>query len=58
MKITKTTINFGEITISVTGCTVILITPDKSSSTTLLSKEDAMHEYNKLKKRYNIKKKK
>lgn len=58
MKINKTTINFGEITISITGCTVIFITPEKQSSTTLLSKEDAMREYNKLKKCYNIKKKK
>ena len=58
MKVNKTTISFGEITISVIGSTVILITPEKQSSTTLLSKEDAMREYNKLKKRYKIKKKK
>lgn len=58
MKINKTTISFGKITISVTGSTVILITPEKQSSTTLLSREDAIREYNKLKKRYNIKKKK
>jgi hypothetical protein len=58
MKINKTTISFGDITISVTGSTVILITPEKQSSTTLLSKEDAMREYNKLKKHYKIKKKK
>lgn len=58
MKINKTTISFGEITINVTGSTVILITPEKQSSTTLLSKEDAMREYNKLKKRYKVKKKK
>lgn len=58
MKVNKTTISFGEITISVTSSTVILITPEKQSSTTLLSKEDAMREYNKLKKRYKIKKKK
>lgn len=57
MKINKTTISFDETTISVTGCTVVLITPDKSSSTTLLSKQDALREYNKLKKRYKIKKK-
>lgn len=57
MKLSKTTITFGETTISVTGCTIVLITPDKSSSTTLLSKEDALKEYNKLKKRYKIKKK-
>lgn len=57
MKINKTTITFGETTISVTGCTVILITPDKSSSITLLSKQDALKEYNKLGKRYKIKKK-
>lgn len=58
MKINKTTINFGEIIINVTGCTVVLITPNKESSMKLLSREDAMREYNKLKKRYNIKKKK
>lgn len=57
MKLNKTTITFGETTISVTGCTVVLITPNKSSSTTLLSKEDALKEYNKLKKRYKVKKK-
>jgi hypothetical protein len=57
MKLNKTTITFGETTISITGCTVVLITPDKSSSTTLLSKEDALKEYNKLKKRYKVKKK-
>lgn len=57
MKINKTTISFGNVTISVTGCTVVLITPDKESSTTLLSKEDALKEYNKLKKRYKVKKK-
>ena len=57
MRINKTTISFGNVTISVTGSTVILITPEKQSSTTLLSKEDAMREYNKLKKRYKIKKK-
>ena len=57
MKLSKTTITFGETTISVTGSTVILITPEKQSSTTLLSKEDALKEYNKLKKRYKIKKK-
>lgn len=57
MKLSKTTINFGETTISVTGCTVILITPDKSSSTKLQSREDAIKEYNKLKKKYKIKKK-
>lgn len=58
MKINKTTISFGEIIISVTGSTVILLTPEKQSSTTLLSREDAMREYNKLKKRYKVKKKK
>lgn len=58
MKVNKTTISFGNVTISVTGCTVVLITPNKESSTKLLSREDAMREYNKLKKRYNIKKKK
>lgn len=57
MKINKTTISFGNVTISVTGCTVILITPNKQSSTTLLSREDALKEYNKLKKKYKIKKK-
>lgn len=57
MKINKTTISFGNVTISVTGCTVVLITPEKQSSTTLLSKEDALKEYNKLKKRYKVKKK-
>lgn len=57
MKLNKTTISFGEITINVTGSTVILITPEKQYSTTLLSKEDAMREYNKLKKRYKLKKK-
>lgn len=58
MKINKTTISFGDVTISVTGYTVILITPEKHSSTTMLSKEEALKEYNKLKKRYKIKKKK
>lgn len=58
MKVNKTTISFGNVTISVTGCTVLLITPNKESSMKLLSKEDAMREYNKLKKRYNIKNKK
>ena len=58
MKLNKTTISFGDITISVTGSTVILITPEKQFSTKLPSREDAIREYNKLKKRYNIKKKK
>lgn len=57
MKLNNTTISFGNVTISVTGSTVILITPEKQSSTTLLSKEDALKEYNKLKKRYKVKKK-
>lgn len=58
MKVNKTTISFGNVTISVTGCTVLLITPNKESSMKLLSREDAIREYNKLKKRYNIKNKK
>ena len=57
MKINKTTISFDEITISVTGSTVILITREKQSSTKLPSREDALKEYNKLKKRYKVKKK-
>ena len=57
MKLNTTTITFGEITINVTGCRVILITPDKEVSTKLASREDAMKEYNKLKKRYKLKKK-
>ena len=57
MKVNRTTIQFGNVTISVTGCTVILITPEKQSSTKLPSREDALKEYSKLKKRYKVKKK-
>ena len=58
MKVNRTTITLGDVTISVQNSTVVLITPDKESSLTLLSRADAMKEYNKLKKRYNHKKKK
>lgn len=58
MKLNKTTITLGKTVISVTGCTVVLITPDKASSTKLLSREESMREYNKLKKRYKLKNKK